>query len=429
MKLRILFAGLICGVALLAADTGAELFQKAVTQEQAAGNLEEAIKLYQQVAKDYASNRALAAKALLQAARCYDKLGEDKATKIYEQVARDFSDQTESANAARARLAALRQKAAPVTMTQRKIEPLSNDPFSYYTDGQRAVWRDAAANTLTIGDLDGRNKRVVFKGKPGESFAFQPSRDLSMVWLRVVAAGGKVTHAVIRMDGTGYRELFQGYPYGGAPPEWSWDNHYLLFYGVPPGPTEGGPAANTESDDIPIGGGVVAVSVSDGKSREVLRRDSSVRRAAFSPDGRFVAFSEGPGGPPVAKKTFLTPFQGGEPRLVSDDASLLDWTPDGRYLAVSSQSAGPDALYLLPVKDGHPSGDPVFVRYNSFAVGHTNPNGSLVYVSLNSGGAAAVLATIGSQGRLGAWRPLDVDISGNGFIGGLLWSSDSTQIV
>ena len=68
MKRRILFAGLIFGVALLAAASGAELFQRAVTQEQAAGNLPEAIKFYQQVAKHYASNRPLAAKALVQAA-------------------------------------------------------------------------------------------------------------------------------------------------------------------------------------------------------------------------------------------------------------------------------------------------------------------------------------------------------------------------
>ena len=47
MKLRILIAGLMFGIAALADDSGAELFQKAVTQEQAAGNLEEAIKLYQ----------------------------------------------------------------------------------------------------------------------------------------------------------------------------------------------------------------------------------------------------------------------------------------------------------------------------------------------------------------------------------------------
>ena len=51
MKLTILVVGIVFGVAALAADSGAELFQKAVTAERAAGNLEEAIKLYQRVAR------------------------------------------------------------------------------------------------------------------------------------------------------------------------------------------------------------------------------------------------------------------------------------------------------------------------------------------------------------------------------------------
>src|SRR5947209_18238341 len=105
MKLRVLIAGLMFGAGAFAADTGAELFQKAVTQERAAGNLEEAIKLYQRVAREFPQDRALAAKALVQAARCYEKLGQDKAIKLYEQVARDFGDQRDMAAAARERLA------------------------------------------------------------------------------------------------------------------------------------------------------------------------------------------------------------------------------------------------------------------------------------------------------------------------------------
>lgn len=65
MKLRIVLAGLMMALAGFAAETGAELFQRALTEERAAGNLEEAIKLYQRIAKEFASDRALAAKALV----------------------------------------------------------------------------------------------------------------------------------------------------------------------------------------------------------------------------------------------------------------------------------------------------------------------------------------------------------------------------
>ena len=91
----ILLAGLTFSLIALAAETGAELFQKGITQERAAGNLEEAIKLYQRVAKEFASDRPLAAKALVQAARCYEKLGQDKAVQLYERVAREYGDQRE----------------------------------------------------------------------------------------------------------------------------------------------------------------------------------------------------------------------------------------------------------------------------------------------------------------------------------------------
>jgi uncharacterized protein (TIGR03435 family) len=117
MKLRILLAGLICGLVALAAENGLELFQKAVTLEKANGNLEEAIKLYQRVAKEFASDRALAAKALMQAAHCYELLGpgeQDKAIKIYEQVAREFGDQRQPAESARAELASLQFDVASI---------------------------------------------------------------------------------------------------------------------------------------------------------------------------------------------------------------------------------------------------------------------------------------------------------------------------
>ena len=61
MKQGIFLLALIVGVAL-AAETGAELYQKAVVQERAAGNLEEAIKLYQRVARQFPKDRGLAAK-------------------------------------------------------------------------------------------------------------------------------------------------------------------------------------------------------------------------------------------------------------------------------------------------------------------------------------------------------------------------------
>jgi Tol biopolymer transport system component len=178
-------------------------------------------------------------------------------------------------------------------------------------------------------------------------------------------------------------------------PAWSWDNHYLLFSGVPPAPAK---ARFSAEKGVVVGGGLVVVSVSDGKSREVLRREDSVDRGAFSPDGRFIAFSEGA---PTAGtgRTFVVPVQGGEPRLISGEASLLDWTQDGRYLAVSSKRSHSAALWLLPVKDGEPSGDPVFVRNGGFTTGDIFPNEALLYRLVPTVAGGGTLVALDSGGH------------------------------
>jgi hypothetical protein len=389
MKLRILIAGVVFAVAALAADSGAELFQKAVTQERAAGNLEEAIKLYQRVAKDFASDRPLAAKALVQAARCYEKLGQDKqdkAVKLYEQVARDFGDQRELSATANARLVVLRQgerAGAPATMTQRKIELPVASTLAYKalkgyvgslifpTDGQRVLYRDAATGALMIGDLAGQDKRVLLKPKAGETIEnIFPSRDFSsvIVWLGV---DGRRKPVMLKTDGTGYRELAHivpvlrenpgGYAWACGPPDWSWDNRYFFDCVKKPGEPDGT-------------GQVRRVSVADGEIRNIGRaQDTPLNRP--SPDGRFIASGtryEGIG------KVWIMPIPAGEPELVSENAHLIDWTRDGRYLIISSSHSGSEALYLLPIKDGKAVGDPVFVHYGPCFFGSSVGNGGLV---------------------------------------------------
>src|SRR5687768_15963200 len=93
----------------LGAQSGNDLFQKALAKERAEGQLEPAIQLYEQVVREFAADRPLAAKALLQIGRCYERLGKDGAQKAYDRVVRDYGDQRTMADEARARLAALAQ--------------------------------------------------------------------------------------------------------------------------------------------------------------------------------------------------------------------------------------------------------------------------------------------------------------------------------
>ena len=115
---RIVFAAAVMCLALSAAfaaqqarDTRAEVaLQAAIKIETIDGDLKAAIEAYKKVAATYGSDRAVAAKALVRAGQCYEKLGEAQAKEAratYGRVVRDYADQAEIVAQARARLAAL----------------------------------------------------------------------------------------------------------------------------------------------------------------------------------------------------------------------------------------------------------------------------------------------------------------------------------
>jgi tetratricopeptide (TPR) repeat protein len=93
---------------LVAAQSGQKstantLYQQALHEQDATGNLRKAIGLYEQVL-NAKPDRALAAKALLGMAECYQKLGDGESRRLYEQIVREYADQTDVVRTARNRL-------------------------------------------------------------------------------------------------------------------------------------------------------------------------------------------------------------------------------------------------------------------------------------------------------------------------------------
>src|SRR5207237_5871689 len=95
---------------IAALQNGQDYYQQALVQERAAGNLEAAIQLFQDAARYAGSDRALAAQALMGAARCYEKLGQAKARELYEEIARTYTDQQQLARQAKERAQALQPR-------------------------------------------------------------------------------------------------------------------------------------------------------------------------------------------------------------------------------------------------------------------------------------------------------------------------------
>jgi hypothetical protein len=71
-----------------------------------------AIKLYQQIIEARSANRSVTARALLELAGCYDKLGQQSAA-VYQQIVRDFGDQPAAVRHARGSRPCVRRRRLP----------------------------------------------------------------------------------------------------------------------------------------------------------------------------------------------------------------------------------------------------------------------------------------------------------------------------
>jgi Tol biopolymer transport system component len=401
MNSRLLLVFVACSMAF--AETGAELFQKAVVQERAAGNLEEAIKIYQRVAREYPKDRALAAKALVQAARCYEKLGQDKAVKLYEQVAREFGDQRELAAVARERLSALTpppKANSSAGMVARQIPVASPYNLPAQSDGRRLFYVNRAGGGLMASAMDSSNAKLLFAttGPGGTGLIMSlpsVSRDGSKVAFKLRQATDTI--CVVGSDGSGFRQVLD---FGRWTPAalggWSHDGRYLLAFVIEP--------------DAPSGS-LVSISIADGTVRKLVNGSlpSPQTRlyeppwAQFSPDGRYVAYSKGGGSigkpePPQPERGVYIVSADGVPgghfAEQPGAAVLLDWTTDGRHILFAGSRAATAAIFAQAVAGGKPDGDPILIKHDAGEIfrGFMSKDGSLLYSVAGSHGEVRLLS-------------------------------------
>src|SRR2546426_7395937 len=94
------------GAGTALAQSGYDLFQKALVKERAVGDVEEALRLYQRIVKEFGGNHALAAKAQLRMGLLYDRLGrEAEAQRAFQVIVNQYADQANEAQQARAKIA------------------------------------------------------------------------------------------------------------------------------------------------------------------------------------------------------------------------------------------------------------------------------------------------------------------------------------
>ena len=339
--------------------SGHALFQQALAKERVDGNLPEAIKLYERVVTEFASDRALVAQALVQIGLSYEKLGRDDAVRAYERLVRDFADQEEPAAQARSRLATLKKPAAPAAsaaMTVQKLPDVSDEKtaLAISPDGTRAiVWDLLKGQNIALYDFSRKQTRVLTDTDWAAGLiwfaAWSPdARRVAYTFaryqpleseLRVTTLDGRSSLAY-RADG--YSSV--------QPVGWTPDGATLVVVLQRPDKT-------WALGMVPAVGGQFTPLRSLGWSYDY--RDATPR---VSPDGRFVAFLEGEKG---LRDVHVVSLDGRQAFRITDDPAddlAPIWSPDSRHLAFTSNRGGTVSLWAVEVKDGKPAGQPVKLK-------------------------------------------------------------------
>jgi Tol biopolymer transport system component len=330
-------------------------------------DLKAAIEDYKAAVAAAGTNRALAARVLIELAECYVKLGDVEAQKIYTRVLRDYADQKEAAAVARTRIVTRETRSGALERAAWSCqdgEPGSTSVLDLAGDGQQLAL--TKQGDLVIRDLSSCADRVLVKQErrgttlvayPVSAVFSRDGRQVAYNWrridalpivdeLRVVSvAVGDYTPRVLIKD-----EQTSGY--GVRPFDWSPDGR-RIFVSI----------GHLEDGVRQIG----YVDV-DSTIFRVLRSLEwrGPTRLAVSPDGKHVAYDVPASEQQTQRDVLMLATDGSNQIVVADhraNEELIGWSADGHVLFVSDRFGARD-LWSQAVKDGKRHGDPVPLRSN-----------------------------------------------------------------
>jgi Tol biopolymer transport system component len=330
-----------------------DLFQQALRTERVTGDLEAAIRLYQQVVDT--GDRTLGARALVRIAESYEKLGRQGARETYARIIEEFGDQTEQVALARERLAALERPTAahaaePHGITMRRVHKTTHGedvPLAIAPNGRDLVYLDLWSGNLAVRNLPSDQTRDLTADSSWSAWGAQVSPDGQTV-AYVMGEGATSSLHLVGMDGSGPRVLYREV---GCPvwnPLWTPNGEQIV-------------ALRRCGDEDP---GVVRLSLPSGHV-EVMAELKGLEGLSLSPEGRLVVYDQ-----EIAEDAgnfdigVLSLEEGTAVSLVRHPAhdNVLGWVPGSDEVLFLSDRDGNTDAWAIRVSEHGAVGPPRLVQ-------------------------------------------------------------------
>ncbi len=237
------------------------------------------------------------------------------------------------------------------TEAKRLTRSPGRDAHPYYSPDRKAILfqspRDGGGSEgevdLYAMDLDGGNVRRLVTAKGFDGVPVPAPAGTLLAYMHGTRAG-EAWHWEIRIidDARGRRDraLTQN-SWSSQVPSWSPDGKRLAIFADPQG-----------RDQLFI------LDVANGKATPLAPSPGADRTPAFSPDGRFVAFTSTRDDPASDRRDLyrVEAATGAVTRLTTgfDVWSQPAWSPDGRRIAFSAKRPGVEEIFLLDLDGGAP---------------------------------------------------------------------------
>jgi Tol biopolymer transport system component len=313
----------------------------------------------------------VAAKALLQIGKCYEKLGSLEARKAYETLLKEYADQGDIATEARARLSALTRSSddSGIRMRQVWASSAANSAGSLSPDGRFLLYIDwNSGGNVAIRELaSGKSRLITTSANGPDHFARNPKMSPDGKWIAYQWQNEEFTYdlRVVGIDGLNPRIVYVEKSSDIYPQAWSPDGEEIVI---------GRAMIDTEGNSGYLGADVALVNIAQGTIR-ILKPNENVRNLVYSPDGKYLAYdfevAEDSGKFDIS---LLALDEGKVIPLIRHPANdrLLGWIPGTNNLVFRSNRSGTDDLFVLHLQDGISRGAPEVIKR---AIGEIAPVG------------------------------------------------------